>query len=321
MAEIGTRATVTEVLQELPDGRMNIVVEGGERFRIVDLTDGRSYQTAEVEPVDDEADDADPEDVERAVRGLPAARRADRDRDRRARRRLAARRLRARGAGRLRQRPEAGAARDPLAAGADRAADRAARARGRGDRARARGGRAGLEQRQGLPRRAERRASRAASPSGSRRRTRRRAAVVVAAVPLALVAAALVQRDRRLVVREDVQLELPTPAPAAQSSAAREQRAPDAPAPVGRGDHQPRSATWRLAGCGSRATDSRPTIALRRLGHEHRGVRVAPDRAQVAPLLGDAAPASVGDQPALRLGADGARERDELRRVARLGRA
>jgi len=68
LAEIGTRASVTEVLQELPDGRMNIVVEGGDRFRIVDLTDGRSFQTAEVEPVDDEGDDSEPEDVERAVK-------------------------------------------------------------------------------------------------------------------------------------------------------------------------------------------------------------------------------------------------------------
>jgi Lon protease-like protein len=67
MAEIGTRATVTEVLQELPDGRMNIVVEGGDRFRIVDLTDGRAFQTAEVEPVDDDADDVDLDDVERAL--------------------------------------------------------------------------------------------------------------------------------------------------------------------------------------------------------------------------------------------------------------
>jgi len=54
MAEVGTRASVAELLQELPDGRMNIVVEGGERFRLVDLTDGRSFQTAEVEPYDDE---------------------------------------------------------------------------------------------------------------------------------------------------------------------------------------------------------------------------------------------------------------------------
>ena len=43
--EIGTRARVTEVLEELEDGRMNIVVEGGERFRLLELTRGHSYQT------------------------------------------------------------------------------------------------------------------------------------------------------------------------------------------------------------------------------------------------------------------------------------
>lgn len=64
--EIGTRAAVTEVLDELPDGRMNVVVEGGERFHVVRMTEGRSFQTAEVEPVEDEDDTADPDDAERA---------------------------------------------------------------------------------------------------------------------------------------------------------------------------------------------------------------------------------------------------------------
>jgi Lon protease-like protein len=66
-AEVGTRAHVTQVLQELPDGRLNIVVEGRERFRVLELTEGRAFQTAEVEPVEDDDDPAEPEDVERAV--------------------------------------------------------------------------------------------------------------------------------------------------------------------------------------------------------------------------------------------------------------
>ena len=49
-ATVGTRAAVTEVLERFDDGRLNIVVEGRERFRVVELTDGRSFQTAEVEP-------------------------------------------------------------------------------------------------------------------------------------------------------------------------------------------------------------------------------------------------------------------------------
>jgi Lon protease-like protein len=66
-ADVGTRAAVTQVLQELPDGRMNIVVEGRERFRLGRLTDGRAFQTAEVEPYDDGDESPEPEDVERAL--------------------------------------------------------------------------------------------------------------------------------------------------------------------------------------------------------------------------------------------------------------
>ena len=52
--EVGTRARVTEVLERLDDGRLNILVEGGERFRVGRLTRGRSFLTAEVEPMLDE---------------------------------------------------------------------------------------------------------------------------------------------------------------------------------------------------------------------------------------------------------------------------
>ncbi|HEY2373408.1 MAG TPA: LON peptidase substrate-binding domain-containing protein [Gaiellaceae bacterium] len=52
--EIGTRARVSEVLERFDDGRLNIVVDGGERFRVEKLTRGRSFMTAEVQPVDDE---------------------------------------------------------------------------------------------------------------------------------------------------------------------------------------------------------------------------------------------------------------------------
>ena len=53
--ELGTRARVTEVLERFDDGRLNIVVEGGRRFRVERLTRGRSFLTAVVAPVDDEA--------------------------------------------------------------------------------------------------------------------------------------------------------------------------------------------------------------------------------------------------------------------------
>ena len=65
--EIGTRARVAGVLEELEDGRMNIVVEGGERFRLLELTRGRSFQTGVVEPVEDDDAPVPPETVERAL--------------------------------------------------------------------------------------------------------------------------------------------------------------------------------------------------------------------------------------------------------------
>ena len=65
--EIGTRARVTNVLESLGDGRMNIVVEGGERFRLLELTSGRTFTTGLVEGVVDEADPPLPEDVAKAM--------------------------------------------------------------------------------------------------------------------------------------------------------------------------------------------------------------------------------------------------------------
>ncbi|HEX6702672.1 MAG TPA: LON peptidase substrate-binding domain-containing protein [Gaiellaceae bacterium] len=64
---VGTRAAVTDVLHRFPDGRLQIVVEGGERFRLVRMTSGRSFQTAEVEPLEDEDADAADDERERAL--------------------------------------------------------------------------------------------------------------------------------------------------------------------------------------------------------------------------------------------------------------
>ena len=65
--EIGTRARVAGVLEELEDGRMNIVVEGRDRFRLLELTKGRSFQTGVVEPVEDEDVPVPPETISRAL--------------------------------------------------------------------------------------------------------------------------------------------------------------------------------------------------------------------------------------------------------------
>ena len=68
MRELGTRALVTDVLERFDDGRLNIVVEGQERFRVERLTRGREFMTAIVEPVDDEGDeDVEDETVARAA--------------------------------------------------------------------------------------------------------------------------------------------------------------------------------------------------------------------------------------------------------------
>ena len=65
--EIGTRASVLEVLEVLDDGRMNVVVEGVERFRLLELTSGRTFTTGLVEPVLDDDDPPADADVERAL--------------------------------------------------------------------------------------------------------------------------------------------------------------------------------------------------------------------------------------------------------------
>ena len=65
--EIGTRAAVLEVVEVMDDGRMNIVIEGRERFRLLELTSGRSFTTGVVEPVIDEDDPPDEIDLVRAL--------------------------------------------------------------------------------------------------------------------------------------------------------------------------------------------------------------------------------------------------------------
>ena len=65
--EIGTRAAVAQVLEVLEDGSLNIVVEGGERFRLLELTSGRSFTTGIVEAVEDDDEPPLDADVERAT--------------------------------------------------------------------------------------------------------------------------------------------------------------------------------------------------------------------------------------------------------------
>ncbi|HEX2110536.1 MAG TPA: LON peptidase substrate-binding domain-containing protein [Gaiellaceae bacterium] len=67
MREVGTRASVVEVLERFPDGRLNIVVEGGERFRLLELTEGRSFATGAVDAIEDEGDEPTDEERDRCL--------------------------------------------------------------------------------------------------------------------------------------------------------------------------------------------------------------------------------------------------------------
>ncbi len=64
--DVGTRAAVLEVLTRFDDGRMNILVEGDDRFRLQELTSGRSFQTANTSDVLDDDDPAEAGSIERA---------------------------------------------------------------------------------------------------------------------------------------------------------------------------------------------------------------------------------------------------------------
>src|ERR671937_2444987 len=148
-----------------------------------------------------------------------------------------------------------------------------------------------------------------------------RAAVVGSAVALALEAVALVQLDRRLVVREDVQLELVDAVLAAPLDGGVEQRAPDPAAAVRRGHHQAEVGdvvARRVLVAGDREA---PDDAALVFGDVDGGVWVAAERTDVAALVADAPPAVRGDEPALRLVADLRPELDERGRVPGVGLA
>ena len=63
LRDVGTTVRVTEVVERFDDGRFVVIVEGGERFRLLRFTEGRSFRTGEVETVAD--GDAEAGDGER----------------------------------------------------------------------------------------------------------------------------------------------------------------------------------------------------------------------------------------------------------------
>jgi Lon protease-like protein len=74
LRDVGTRAHVVEVLTRFEDGRLNILVEGGDRFRLTELTDGRSFSTGLVAPIDDVDEAAEAAAIDEALRLFGALR-------------------------------------------------------------------------------------------------------------------------------------------------------------------------------------------------------------------------------------------------------
>ncbi len=67
LREVGIRCNVIEVIDRFPDGRLNVVVEATERFQLLEVTDGRTYRTAEVETLPDEPDTPLEDEVEEVL--------------------------------------------------------------------------------------------------------------------------------------------------------------------------------------------------------------------------------------------------------------
>jgi ATP-dependent Lon protease len=65
--ETGTFARVVDVLERFDDGRLNILVEGADRFRVDRLTRGRAFMTAEVVALEDERVEIDADTAARAA--------------------------------------------------------------------------------------------------------------------------------------------------------------------------------------------------------------------------------------------------------------
>jgi Lon protease-like protein len=67
LREVGTSTAVVELIDTFEDGRMNVLVEGRSRFRVLELTEGRSFQTAEVEPLEDDGELPTSDEAEHAL--------------------------------------------------------------------------------------------------------------------------------------------------------------------------------------------------------------------------------------------------------------
>ncbi len=65
--EVGTTAAVVEVLERFDDGRLNIVIEGRDRFQLVEETAGRTFMTGNVSPLDDADEQPTSAEIDRCI--------------------------------------------------------------------------------------------------------------------------------------------------------------------------------------------------------------------------------------------------------------
>ena len=68
VAEIGCTAEIITVAKKYPDGRMDIVTEGRERFEVIQVNQQRSFLQAEVLYLRDEPDQASSDEIAQAVK-------------------------------------------------------------------------------------------------------------------------------------------------------------------------------------------------------------------------------------------------------------
>ena len=67
LAEVGCTAEIVTVVKEYPDGRLDLVTEGRQRFELLAVNEERSFLQAEVLIIDDEPGTPSQEDTARAI--------------------------------------------------------------------------------------------------------------------------------------------------------------------------------------------------------------------------------------------------------------
>ena len=67
MAQVGCEAVIDRVVSTYEDGRMDIIVEGTQRFRVHDLQSSKSYMTADVDAIEEPEEPVQFETRERVI--------------------------------------------------------------------------------------------------------------------------------------------------------------------------------------------------------------------------------------------------------------